>query len=95
MQKENDGNEPHALLGDIEKLKKVAEILETIGQAVLPTVVDEATSPNAVVQQSNGETMPTKTNVGDEHVNFLPKTLKILQHHNAITSNLEEAIANS
>lgn len=39
-----DGQQQRAVLGDIDKLKKVAEILETIGQAVIPVVIDSQAS---------------------------------------------------
>lgn len=65
------------VISDIEKLKKIAQILETVGQAVLPAVVDGPLS----------EANSIKSNVQSEPAKILPK---ILQHH-SLVSNLNEA----
>lgn len=62
-----NGTNPRAVVGEIEKIKRIAEILENI---VLPTIVNS---------QANG----TATNSGGESIKILPKGFnKLLQHHN-------------
>lgn len=66
-----------AVVGDIEKLKKIAQILETVGQALLPAVVD------GQINAQNMETNAVKPTVSSEPVKILPKGLKLLQHHSS------------
>lgn len=40
LQSENAASNGRGVIGDIEKLKKVAEILETVGQAVIPAIIE-------------------------------------------------------
>lgn len=81
-------NEQRAIISDIEKLKKIAEILETVGQVVLPTVVNS----QANTQKSAVSTSISSTGTG-ESVKILPKGLKLLQHHASIATNVDEASA--
>lgn len=75
------------VISDIEKLKKIAQILETVGQAILPAVVEGQTSAQKQVQSAGGSV----ANSGSiEPGNILPKGLKLLQHHSAIASNLND-----
>lgn len=69
------------VISDIEKLKKIAQILETVGQAILPAVVDGQGQVNA----QNSETNSAKVSAPS------PKGLKLLQHHSSLASNLNDA----
>lgn len=64
-----DGQQQRTVLSDIDKLKKIAQILETVGQAVIPAVVDSQT--NALKSETGA------TDAG-KHI---PKTIKFLQNH--------------
>lgn len=72
------------VVGDIEKLKKIAQILETVGQAVLPAVVDSQ------INAQNSETNSAKIGVSSEPGKILPNGLKLLQHHSSLASSLNE-----
>lgn len=78
------GGSQRTVISDIEKLKKIAQILETVGQAVLPSVVD------GQVNAQNAETNSVKASASSEPVKILPKGLKLLQHHNSLASNLND-----
>lgn len=41
---ENDGNKERGLIGDIEKLKKLGQILTTVGEKVIPALVVESSA---------------------------------------------------
>lgn len=69
------------VVSDIEKLKKIAQILETVGQAILPAVVDGQGQVNA----QNSEINSAKVSFSS------PKGLKLLQHHSSLASNLNDA----
>lgn len=72
----NTGTNPRALIGEIEKIKKIAEILETI---VLPTIVNSQANEQKLNQNNRG----TAANSGGESIKILPKGFnKLLQHHN-------------
>lgn len=73
------------VVSDIDKLKKIAQILETVGQALLPTVVD------GQVNAQNAESNSVKATVSSEPVKILPTGLKLLQHHSALASNLNDS----
>lgn len=75
-----------AVIGDIEKVKKIAQILETVGQALLPAVLD------GQLNAQNSETNSPKASGPSETVKSLPKGLKLLQHHNTLASNLNDAL---
>lgn len=81
IQSENDNPQTgqRTVVSDIEKLKKIAQILETVGQAVIPAVVDGQI--NAQKSTGNSGAGLTAQSTG----------LKILQqqHHGAIGSNNE------
>lgn len=47
---ESGGPSGRGVIGDIEKLKKVAEILETVGQAVLPAIIDSQVNAQKAIQ---------------------------------------------
>lgn len=80
-----DANSPQAILGKIGTVKQIAEILEqVVGEIVLPVVVDsQQKSSNA------NETGSTVTASATNSIKYHPKGLKLLQHHSAITSNIE------
>lgn len=78
--------EQRAIVGEIEKIKKIAEILETV---VLPTIVDSQTS-NGQKQNQNNHGSVTVNSGASDPIKILPKGLKLLQHHNAITSNIDD-----
>lgn len=77
-------NGQRTVVGDIEKLKKIAQILETVAQTVLPVAVDG--QANAVNSENSA-----KASVSSEPGKILPKGLKLLQHHNTLASNLNDA----
>lgn len=63
------------VLSDIDKLKKIAQILETVGQAVIPAVVDS---------QTNAQKSETaSTDAGK----YIPKTIKLFQSHHTNDAN--------
>lgn len=72
------GNSQRAALGEIAKIKQIAEILENI---VLPTIVDSAQANKAAGSPVDHQSDPIK---------IIPKGLKLLQHHSAITSNIDD-----
>lgn len=86
--KTSDANDPvsdgdggysqRAALGEIEKIKKIAEILETI---ILPTIVNRQ---NAQEQAQNKGAESSAT--AADPIKILPKGFKLLQHHNPIAS---------
>lgn len=71
-----NGTNPRAVIGEIEKIKKIADILETI---VLPTIVNGLTNEQKQNQNNHG----SAPNGGGESIKILPKGFnKLLQHHN-------------
>lgn len=85
-QNPNDGtsNGQRTVVGDIEKLKKIAQILETVAKTVLPVAVDG--QANAANSENSA-----KASVSSEPGKIMPKGLKLLQHHNSLASNLNNA----
>lgn len=77
-------NSQRAIIGEIDKIKKIAEILETV---VLPTIVDSQTNGQKQNQNNHGV---VNSNSATDPIKILPKGLKLLQHHNAITSNVDD-----
>lgn len=77
----NNGNSQRAALGEIDKIKKIVEILETI---VVPTIVDRQ---NAQEQYQKKGADPSATS--SDPIKILPKGFKLLQHH-TITSNVDD-----
>lgn len=72
----NNGTNSRAVIGEIEKIKKIAELLETI---VLPTIVNSQANEQKPNQNNHG----TAANSGGESIKILPKGFnKLLQHHN-------------
>lgn len=69
------GNSQRAALGEIAKIKQIAEILENI---VLPTIVDTAQAAGSPADHQS------------DPIKIIPKGLKLLQHHSAITSNIDD-----
>lgn len=80
----NNNNQQRAIIGEIEKIKKIAEILETV---VLPTIVDSQVNAQKQnqIHQGNGAAITSS-----EPIKILPKGLKLLQHHSSITSNVDD-----
>lgn len=76
----DNGISQRAALGEIEKIKKIAEILETV---VLPTIVNRQNAQDQ--SQSKGAESPSS-----DPIKILPKGFKLLQHHNAITSGMDD-----
>lgn len=74
-----DGNSPHAALGEIDKIKKIIEILENI---VVPTIVNRQNAEEQHQKVNNADPSPTSS----DPINILPKGFKLLQHH-SITSD--------
>lgn len=52
IQTENTAGNGRGVIGDIEKLKKIAEILQTVGQAVIPAIIESTV--NGDKGSSNG-----------------------------------------
>lgn len=69
------GNSQRAALGYVENVKKIIDLLE---QLVIPSIVDSVQKP-AVNKAASGST-----------VDHLPKALRLLQRHSAITSNTDD-----
>lgn len=80
------GNSQRAALGEIEKIKKIAEILETI---VLPTIVD---SQNAQKSAQNKAAATGSASVSSDSIKYLPNRLKLLQHHGSIGVPVDDGI---
>lgn len=74
------GNSQRAALGEIEKIKKIAEILETV---VLPTIVNRQNAQ----EKSQGKGVDCSVS---DPIKILPKGFKLLQHHGAITSSIDD-----
>lgn len=68
------GNSQRAALGYVENIRKIIDLLETI---VIPSVVDSVQKPAANKAASGSP------------VDHLPKALRLLQRHSAITSNTD------
>lgn len=75
----DNGNSQRAALGEIQKIKKIAEILETI---VLPPIVDS-------VQKSAQNKGASGSIASPDPIKIIPKGLKLLQHH-AIASGVDD-----
>lgn len=72
----NNSTNPRAVVGEIEKIKKIAEILENI---ILPTIVNSQNNEQKQNQNNHG----TAANSGGESLKIIPKGFnKLLQHHN-------------
>lgn len=72
----NNGTNSRTVFGEIEKIKKIAEILESI---VLPTIVNSQANEQKQNQNQHG----AAANNNGESIKILPKGFnKILQHHN-------------
>lgn len=69
------GNSQRAALGYVENVKKILDLLE---QIVIPSIVDTVQKPAANKAASGSP------------VDHLPKALRLLQRHSAITSNTDD-----
>lgn len=76
------GNSQRAAMGEIEKIKKIAEILETI---VLPTIVNRQNAQ----EQAQNKGAESSASAADP-IKILPKGFKLLQHHNPIVSTADD-----
>lgn len=70
------GNSQRAIIGEIETIKKIADILETV---ILPAIVDSGTKAGQTHAVASGS-----ASVSSDPIKILPKGLKLLQHHSAI-----------
>lgn len=62
------------VISDIEKLRKIAEIIATVGEAVIPAVVNEQNNAKSSQASANE---PTKS---------FPKNLHLINHHEAVSA---------
>lgn len=79
------GNKQRAVLGEIDTIKKIIDILETV---VVPTIVD---SQNAAKSSQNKATATGSASVSSDPIKILPKGLKLLQHHSIIADDGQSA----
>lgn len=79
---DNNGKSQRAVLGEIDTVKKIIEILESV---VVPTIVDRA---NAQKQYSEKSSDPSAAS--SDPIKILPKGFKLLQHHAITTSNVDD-----
>lgn len=79
------GNKQRAVLGEIDTIKKIIDILETV---VVPTIVD---SQNAAKSSQNKATATGSASVSSDPIKILPKGFKLLQHHSIITDDGQSA----
>lgn len=75
----DNGNSQRAAMGEIEKVRKVVEILESV---VLPTIVDS--------QNAQNKPSGSSAAVSSDPIKIIPKGLKLLQHHSAITTSIDD-----
>lgn len=79
------GNKQRAVLGEIDTIKKIIDILETV---VVPTIVD---SQNAAKSSQNKATATGSASVSSDPIKILPKGFKLLQHHSIIADDGQSA----
>lgn len=79
------GNKQRAVLGEIDTIKKIIDILETV---VVPTIVD---SQNAAKSSQNKATATGSASVSSDAIKILPKGFKLLQHHGIIADDGQSA----
>lgn len=82
---DGDGGNQRAALGEIEKIKKIAEILESV---VLPTIVD---SKNAQTASQNKASAYGSASASSDPIKIVPKGLKLFQHHGSIGAPADDA----
>lgn len=80
------GNKQRAVLGEIDTIKKIIDILETV---VVPTIVD---SQNAAKTSQNKATPTGSPSIPSDPIKLLPKGLKLLQHHGLIADDGQSTI---
>lgn len=81
-------NSSRAALGYIEKIQKIAEILETV---VLPTIVD---SQNAQKTAQNKASSSGTASITSDPIKIIPTRLKLLQHHGSIGTSADDGNPN-
>lgn len=79
------GNKQRAVLGEIDTIKKIIDILETV---VVPTIVD---SQNAAKSSQNKATATGSASISSDPIKILPKGFKLLQHHSIIADDGQSA----
>lgn len=82
------GNKQRAVLGEIDTIKKIIDILETV---VVPTIVD---SQNAAKSSQNKATATGSASISSDPIKILPKGFKLLQHHSIIADDGQSAAIN-
>lgn len=81
----NRGQQTNAATGEIDKIRKIVELLETV---VLPIVVDgQKSNP---VKVSPAASIASVTAVASEPIKIIPKGLRLLQHHSGIISDIDD-----
>lgn len=80
------GNRQRAVLGEIDTIKKIIDILETV---IVPTIVD---SQNAAKSNQNKASATGSASISSDPIKILPKGFKLLQHHSIITDDGQSAI---
>lgn len=85
----NAGQQTHAAGGEIDKIRKIVEILETV---VLPIVVDSQNKdqkPNPL-KAAGPVSVASVASVASDPIKILPKGLRLLQHHSGLISDFDE-----
>lgn len=84
----NGGHQTNAATGEIDKIRKIVELLETV---VLPIVVDgQQNGPKSGQKLSPAASIASVTAVASEPIKIIPKGLRLLQHHSGIISDIED-----
>lgn len=86
----NAGQQTHAATGEIDKIRKIVEILETV---VLPIVVDSQNKdqkPNPLKAAGPIAVASSVASVASDPIKIIPKGLRLLQHHSGLLSDFDE-----
>lgn len=81
------GQQTNAATGEIDKIRKIVELLETV---VLPIVVDKEQNAQKPAPPKIGQPVAAVASVASDPIKILPKGLRLLQHHSGLISDLED-----
>lgn len=85
----NAGQQTHAVGGEIDKIRKIVEILETV---VLPIVVDSQNKdqkPNPL-KGAGPAAVASVASVASDPIKIIPKGLRLLQHHSGLIPDFDD-----
>lgn len=86
----DNGNKQRAVIGEIDTIKKIVEVLETVIGDIVPTIIDRQNAQEQN-QKNRGTTGTESASVtASDPIKIIPKGLKLLQHHTITASNVDD-----